>query len=232
MKKICMKSITLFGLALLTMASVACLDPETADPDEAGDLEIRENLPFHVAVFDHVPTEDEVHADLARFLATTSGEDGLSMLVSPTGFILPQRGQKLVRIDATTSNISDAGTDAAKKVRFTGVWQAGSLQQFAESFVLDNPNVDDLDRNTVSIFYYLLNVGQYVPGLTQDRFVEGQISNTGSNAWHCNNIALVERNYTGITRSQSLPFNQWVEYPSRTTSSWLVGNNNAWLTYY
>lgn len=200
--------------------------------DEAGDLAIRENHPFHVAVFDHVPTEDEVRADLERFARTARGGDGVSMLVTPTGLILPQPGQKLVRIDATTSNIANAGTNSADKVRFTGIWQAGTGQQFFEVFVLDNPNRNDLDRNTLSIFYYLLDVGTHVPGLTADRFLQGQISNSSTDGWHCSNLTLAETNHAGATRLQSLPFNQWVDYPSPATSSWLVGNNNTWLGYY
>ena len=163
MKNTCMKLGAFLGLAFLMMSSTGCLDAEAIAPEEAIDLSTSENYPFHVTTFDHAPTE-EVQADLAQFLMTTYAESNLSNLVSPTGWILPQAGQKLVRIDATTSNISSAGTDEASKVRFTGVWQASNLQQFSESFVLDNPNVDDLDRDTVSIFYYLLNVGQYVPG--------------------------------------------------------------------
>jgi hypothetical protein len=232
MKKISMKPSVLFGLAFLMVTGAACLDTETAAPEGTGDLVIRENHPFHVAVFDHVPTEDEVRADLARFLMAAHDKPDITALTTPTGFILPQPGQKLVRIDAATSNIANAGTDRADKVQFTGVWQAGTGQQFPDVFVLDNPNRNDLNQNTLSIFYYLLDVDQHVPGLVQDRFLRGQISNSSSDGWHCSSITLAETNHAATTRVQSLPFNQWVDYPSPATSSWLLASNSSWLDYY
>ena len=245
-----------FVCVLLMIGSVGCVEleavsPEAVSPEEvspeegparsereignagasASDLSLA-HRPFHVSVFDHAPTDEEVRADLARYATTLAGDAGPLSLVNPHGPIVPIIGQKLVQIRAATSNLRDAGTDAANHIRFVGVWQAPSLQQFSESFVLDNPVTNDLNRNTVSVFHYLLNVAQHVPGLTQDRFVKGWLTTSTSDGWHCNYLVVSEQEYRGGTRIQSLPFNQWVDYPSIPVSNEIVANDPSWLSYY
>lgn len=227
MKETGMQRSAFLGVVFLMALGAGCLGAEAVGPEEVGEPAILENQPFYVAVFDHVPTEEELQADLVQYMLKANPEAGISALVNPTDWTLPASGQKLVRIAATTSNITDAGTDNAGSVRFTGIWQAASLQQFSETFVLDNYGIDDLDRNTVSVFYYLLNVGAY----TTDRFVQGRISNTSTDGWHCNSISLTESNYVGGARTQSLPFNQWVDYPTLVYSSWIAASDHAWLSY-
>src|SRR5215208_1124174 len=96
----------------------------------------------------------------------------------------------------------DLGADDADQVQLTGVWQAETGQQFPDIFVLDNPNKNDLEQNTLSIFYYLLDVDLHVPGLVEDLFLQGQISNSSSDGWHCSSITLAETNHAATTRIQ------------------------------
>jgi hypothetical protein len=220
----------LLGLAFLIVLAGACvdggaLDPEAADSEAAGDPAGRAHHPFHVAVFDHAPTEAELQAELAEFLAAARGEAGSSSQLNPGGWQHPASGQKLVRIAAATSNISNAGTDSPG-VQFRGWWNRAGGSTAYEFFVLDNPSIDDLNRNTVSVFYYLINVGNIT-----DQFVKGEISNSGSDGWHCDTITLTESNNGGGARTQSLPFRQWVDYPSPMVSSQIFANNSAWLGY-
>jgi len=218
------------GFAFLMMLAGACvdggaIDPEASDPEAAGDPASREHHPFHVAVFDHVPTEAELQAELAESLAAARGEAGSSSQVNPGGWQQPASGQKLVRIAATTPNFTDAGTNSIG-VYFRGWWNRAEGPTVDEIFVLDNPGLDDLNRNTVSVFYYLLNVENVT-----DQFVKGQISNLGVDGWYCDTIELTESNHHGSTRAQSLPFRQWVDYPSPIFSTLIFANNSAWLGY-
>jgi hypothetical protein len=219
----------LLGLAFLMTWSTACLDPEAAGPEEVDGVAARTHQPFHVAVFDHAPTEAELAADLAQHLAAARGDTAISNL-EPDDFELPGAGHKLVRISATTSDISNAGTDDPT-VSFVGVWKDFENEQYTEIFHLDNDDVDDLNRDTVSVFYYLLNVGEYASDTLTDKFLKGQVVNTGTDGWHCRDIALEERNDVGTTRTQSLGFNQWVDAPSKIESSWASASNTNWLSY-
>jgi hypothetical protein len=225
MKNTSVQWIALLGLAFLMMLAGACvedgaIEPEEAAPEVAGDPASPEHHPFHVAVFDHVPTEAELQAELAELLAA-----GASSQVNPGGWQQPAAGQKLVRIDAVTPNFSDAGTNSTG-VRFVGWWNRDGSPTTSETFVLDNPALDDLNRNTVSVFYYLINVGNIA-----DQFVQGQISNTGSDGWYCDTLSLAETNHHGSQRLQSLPFRQWVDFPSPITSALIPANDSAWLWY-
>jgi hypothetical protein len=226
MKPSCMKWSVLCGLVILSMWSAGCLSPEPGEPEPADEL-AGEHHPIVVARFDHDPTPDEVRAELDRLLAKASIGAG-SSAINPGGGA-PGAGQKGVLIKATTSDISKAGTDDASKVRFIGRWQAGNFTDYSEVFTL-NTDRDDLDRASVSIFYYL--VGMRYVGMTQDRFLEGQISNGSNDGWHCSSIQVLESNYMGVERAQWLPFNQWVQSPSTPVSSWLSATNSSWLGYY
>ena len=216
------------GLAFLMMWSTACLDPGAGGRGDATDP-ARAREPFHVAAFDHVPTEHEIAADFEQFLVATHGDAAISSL-APTTNSTPGAGQKLVRIDATTSDITNAGTDDPT-VSFIGIWEDNDSEQYTETFLLNKANHNDLERNKTDIYYYLLDVGDYISGLLKDRFVKGQISNTGTDGWHCEGVVLLEKNHAGSLRSQSMPFDQWVDSPAVVVSSWIDATNNAPLTY-
>lgn len=225
MKNTCVQWTALLGFASLMLLAGACvedgaIEPGEAEPEVAVEPASGEHHPFHVAVFDHVPTEAELQAELAEFLAAAA-----SSQVNPGGWQEPASGQKLVRIDAVTPNFSDAGTNSTG-VRFVGWWNRDGSPTTSETFVLDNPHLDDLNRNTVSVFYYLINVGNI-----WDQFLQGQISNTGSDGWYCDTLSLTETNHHGTQRAQSLPFRQWVDAPSPITSALIPANNGAWLDY-
>lgn len=228
--------------SLMTMMIVSSLLSACADEAVDDDMALLEESlsddeglrPFHVAVFDHEPTEEEIEAEFLEFQASIgdlAAENDPAGLLGPMGYIAPAVGQKLIRLDAITSNISGAGANAP--IQFTGAWQTNlGGQQYIETFSLDNPGVNDLERNTTSIYYYLVNLGAYVPGATQDKFLQGKISNWGTDGWHCSQMYVKDRNYLGYQRTQSLPFNQWVDSPTIPESPWMNGNNTAWMSYY
>lgn len=240
---------TMIRLALATLVAfsgllAACADPTTDDgedvvADDEGDDESATRprdpeaqsgiRPFHVAVFDHAPTEEEINLDFQSFLSVHEAlaGRGSNNLVNPSSFQSPAAGQKLVRLDARTSNINNAGTDESKYVSFTGKWNVDAIQ-YSEKFVLDNLGTADLNRNETSVYYYLLNLNQYVAGATHDVFNQGKIANTGSNGWHCAEVKVIERTSSGALRTQSLPFNQWVD---DSESGWMAGNNTQSLSY-
>lgn len=237
---------TLITFAALSSLLSACatepIDDEIAllDEDDDESLADEEGLrPFHVAVFDHEPTEEEVEAEFLEFqqsIGDLVAEDDPVGLIGPTGAYIPALGHKLVRIDAITSNISDAGTDATDAIRFTGKWDAKNaggvyLGQYSETFILNNPGVDDLDRNTTSIFYYLVNPGNYIVGTTQDRFVQGKIANVSTDGWHCHWLEARDYSHSMISRLQTLVFNQWVDSPTIPVSPWLPATNTSWKSY-
>lgn len=228
---------SLMTMMILSSLLSACVDE--AENQEIALLE--ESLsddealrPFHVAVFDHQPTEEEVEAEFLEFqgsIRDLAAENDPAGLLGAMGYIAPAVGQKLIRLDAVTSNISGAGANAP--LEFTGRWLTNvGGQQYVETFSLDNPGVDDTERNTTSIFYYLVNLGNYVPGATQDKFLQGKIANWGTDGWHCSVMYVKDRNYLGYQRTQSLPFNQWVDSPTVTESPWMNGNNITWMSYY
>lgn len=228
--------------ALLSACAAEPMDDEIAllDEDDEESLADEEGLrPFHVAVFDHEPTEEEIAAEFREFQQSIGdfvAEDDPAAIVIPTGYIAPGVGQKLVRIDAVTSNISDAGTDATDAIRFTGRWDArnavgNNLGQYIETFILNNPGVDDLDRNTTSIFYYLMNPGAYIAGTTQDKFVQGKIANVSTDGWHCSQVRVRDYNRFLSARLQSLAFNQWVDSPTVPESGWLPATDVSWKSY-
>jgi hypothetical protein len=219
---------TLLALTFLVISFTACIDAEPIDSLEPDDPEISEHHPFHVGVFDHQPTEEEIQDDLARFLMSTHDKTGPLPQVNPTGWIVPLPGQKLVTITATTQNVSSAGTDDANSVRFNGVWQGANGQAFTQYFVLDNPNYDDLNQNSVNVFHYLLVVGANSP----DQFLRGLLTNSSTDGWGCKSIAIKEYRYTLENRYQWLPFNQWVDYPGSTPSSTLNATDSSWFYYY
>src|SRR5690606_6912707 len=108
--------------------------------DEAG------LMPFHVATFDHYPTEAEVEGALAELEA----KGGVESTLNPTNPAWPAPGQKRVTIIATTANKKDAGTDDAKYVYVRAYWRAyGASSNYNEKLVLNAPNRDDLNRGAV-----------------------------------------------------------------------------------
>ena len=209
---------------------IALLEEE--DDDALGEAEgLR---PFHVAVFDHEPTEEEIEEEFREFQASIGGlviESEPVAIVGPTGYIAPGVGQKLVRIDAVTSNISDAGTDATDAIRFTGRWDTNAGPEYLETFILNNPGVDDLDRNTTSIFYYLMNLNAYVAGATQDKFMQGKIANVSTDGWHCSQVKVRDYNRFLTARLQTLVFNQWVDSPTAPESGWWPATDVSWKSY-
>jgi hypothetical protein len=236
-----MNARTLTTIAVLSTFLSACvqqpMDDEIALLDEDDDESLGEAealRPFHVAVFDHEPTEEEIEAEFEEFQQSIGDlvvEDNPVAIVGPTGYIAPGVGQKLVRIDAVTSNISDAGTDATDAIRFTGRWDTNAGPEYIETFILNNPGVDDLDRNTTSIFYYLMNPGAYVPGATQDKFLQGKIANVSTDGWHCSQVKVRDYNRFLSARLQSLAFNQWVDSPTVPESGWLPATDSSWKSY-
>lgn len=232
---------TLTTFAVLSTLLSACVeqpvDDEIALVDEDDDVSLAdaEGLrPFHVAVFDHQPTEEEIEAEFREFqqsIGDLVNEDDPVAIVGPTGYIAPIPGQKLVRLEAITSNIANAGTDATDAIRFTGRWDTNAGPEYLETFILNNPGVDDLDTNTTSIFYYLMNLNGYVAGATQDKFLQGKIANVSTDGWHCNQLKVRDYSHTLTYRSQSLVFNQWVDSPTVPESGWLPATNSSWKSY-
>lgn len=228
MKMTCGHHGAIFALTFLVLSFTACINVEPIDSVEMDDPEISEHHPFHVGVFDHQPTEEEIQEDLARFLVSTHDKTSPLGQATPTGWFAPFPGQKLVTITTATSNVTDAGTDEPDRVRFYGVWQGANGQSFSQYFVLNDPNYDDLNRNSVNVFYYLLGVGANSP----DRFLRGLLTTSSTDGWRCNSIDLKEYKHTLEHRFQWLPFNQWVDYPASTPSSTLNGTDGSWFYYY
>ncbi|MCX4239435.1 hypothetical protein [Paraliomyxa miuraensis] len=233
---------TLTTIAVLSTFLSACaeepLDDDLAflhEHDEESLAEEQDGLrPFHVAVFDHEPTEEEIEAEFREFQASIGdlvAENDPVGSVNPTGYVAPGVGQKLVRLDALTSNIPDAGTDAKGAIRFTGRWDTNVGPEYIETFIMDNPGVDDLNRNTTSVFYYLMNLGAYVAGTTQDKFLQGQIANVSTDGWHCSQLKVRDYNRFLSSRLQSLAFNQWVDSPTVPESVWLPATDSSWKSY-
>lgn len=233
--------ITLITLAALASLLSACAAEPVDDELDLLDEDAEESLaddeglrPFHVAVFDHEPTEEEIEAEFREFQQSIGDlvtEDDPVAIVGPTGYIAPIPGQKLVRIEAITSNISNAGTDATDAIRFTGRWDTNAGPEYLETFILNNPGVDDLDRNTTSIFYYLMNLNAYVAGASQDKFLQGKIANVSTDGWHCSQLKVRDYSHALTYRSQSLAFNQWVDSPTVPESGWLPATNSGWKSY-
>lgn len=240
--------IQLASTLVLSALLMACTHAKTAEGDDMppvarqGALRTADGLlPFHAVTFDHTPTEEEMDLELRAFMASRASaaaiddlglEDDPSAALPPLSNISPLPGQKLVRVQAYTSNLPDAGTDDANYVRLTAQWATPNGGQYIESFIFDNPSVDDLDAGSVSVFYYLMNMRHYAPGSTRDRFVRGRISTTSQDGWHCTQVRIQDRNHAGGTRLQSLPFNRWVDWPLRPQSGWMAGNNTSWLGYF
>lgn len=228
-----MKCSLLLGVLSLALSTAACLDPaspEVADPassDEAVAPAADQLRPFYAASFDHEPTEAELQADLNRFVAEARA-GGSRLPVSPIDPIpLPlQPGQKLVRVTAKTSDITDAGTGQADNVWFSGTWDRSS-SVVTTNFFLDYPNRNDLNQNTTLSFYYVLNVGVG----TQDRFLQARLYNTSTDGWHCHSVNIHEVNRLDTYRNQALPFNQWVDSPNQSPTTYLSATNTSWLSY-
>lgn len=91
--------------------------------------------------------------------------------------------------------------------------------------------MDDLDRNTTSIFYYLMNLNAYVPGATQDKFLQGKIANVSTDGWHCSQLRVRDYSHALTHRLQSLAFNQWVDSPTVPESGWLPATSSGWKSY-
>lgn len=197
-------------------------DPEAAEAGEGPGL-----MPFHVATFDHYPSE----AELEGALADLTAKEGTLGVQYPTDPRWPAAGQKRVTIIATTADVKDAGTDKANHVYTRAYWRVNSGQQYNEKFVLDAPGRDDLDRDTVHAFYYMMNLSQYANGATQDQFIRAKIGNTSTDGWLCEFIELRDMNNQGTSRTQALPFNTWVDSPSSPESPLLNGTNTSWLSY-
>lgn len=188
--------------------------------------------PFHVAVFAQPPEPEEIEREFQEFMRSQQADGSSSFSLNPTTPRTPALGQKLVTITAVTADIKDAGTDEAKRVYFTGYWLTDSGTQYYETFILNNPDVDDLDRGKTNVFYYLMNLNNYVPGAQQDQFIKGRIGNTYTDGWFCQSLSVADKNNRGTIRTQSLPFNQWVDYPSPSVSNWMAGNDTHWMSYY
>jgi hypothetical protein len=228
-----MRPSVLAGLFFLMTLGTACVDDKVNDPEADGVPANRVNKPFYVAVFDHTPTEDEIQADFERFLLA-SKEISTVETHYPGPWQDPQPGQKLVRIDATTGAGEFAGTHQASLFKFRGTWERDSGLTESEDFVLDNPNVDDLEQDTVSIFRYLLPEPHTPPmplPYHSDRFLRGRIVTISENGWHCDAIDLHETNYLWVTRNQHLPFDQMIDYPARSPSDPKPATNSSWLKY-
>lgn len=188
--------------------------------------------PIHAAAFDHPPTQEEIDREFQGFLRSQRAAASTSFSLNPT---VPQGlapGYKLVTIIAYTSYLSNAGTDEADHVYFRGFWTTDTGQNYSESFILNNPGVDDLDRGDIDVFYYVMNVRHYVAGATRDLFISGKIGNTDTDGWHCQRLVVTDENHFGVPRQQTLAFNQWVDYPSPMESPWMAGSNSSWLSYY
>jgi hypothetical protein len=196
--------------------------PVAAEANEGPGL-----MPFHVASFDHYPSDAELEGALTELTA----KDGALGIQHPTEPRWPAAGQKRVTIIATTADVKDAGTDEAAHVYMRAYWRVNGAQQYNEKFVLNAADRDDLDRDTVHAFYYLMNLSQYAPGATQDQFVNAKIGNTSTDGWLCEFIELRDMNYQGTSRTQSLPFNTWVDSPSVPESPLLNGTSTSWLNY-
>ena len=221
-----MRKSALFGLSFLMALGTACVDGGLNDPEANGTPADPENWPFYVAMFDHAPNEDEIQTDFERFLIA-SGETGISVTNRPDDQKrTPNRGQKLVRIAAKTADTPAAGTSQAYLIRFTGTWSRNGGTE-TEDFVLNQAGRDDLDRNTVSIFYYLLNVTY-----SSDVYLRGRISTLSEDGWYCSELDLAESNHLLDTRNQQLNFGQAIDYPSNTHSAWKYATNQSSLSYY
>jgi len=100
--------------AILAVSLIGCLETE-----ESGRV-VADNSPHEplfVATFDHEPSEEEVAERLAQF---GQQHDGKLNVQPPTGSTPPIAGQKLIRLDVWTSDISAAGTNDANRVTFVG----------------------------------------------------------------------------------------------------------------
>lgn len=228
MEKTCMKWSVFCGLVFMMGSSTACLEPDGRAPEETGaPATIEEHRPFYVASFDHVPTEEEIQGDLDLFIAEARG-GGSRAPVDPIYPVpLPlQAGQKLVRIDATTSDITSAGTADSFEVFFRGTWRRGSVP-FTQNFRLSEPHQVNLGRGTTNIYYYVLNMGPN----SSDQFVSGLLTNTSTDGWHCHSIKITESNRSGGVRTQSLPFSVWVDTPDYSPTEPVLATSLGILTY-
>lgn len=205
----------LVAATLSILLGASCAPP----PDAGEEQRPLEGLrPVYVASFARAPTAEEIQAEYLRFISGGRGAAGSqTQLVNPTNPATPTQGRKLVTLEVFTADETNAGTDEAGDIYFESTWNTASpASSYTERFVLDKSGRDDLDRGDFNVFYYLLTLGNYVSGATvntEETFTQALIGTTTTDAWKCSAITLIDHNYWLESRSQSLPFNQWLDYP-------------------
>lgn len=223
--------------SMIAACAVEPADESTTRSDEAdaevgaevGALEVRgTHRPFFVATFDHEPSAAEADAALASFAAEQAaraarGEIG-ALDHSPSSGS-PGQQQKLVQINAKTSDLANAGTDNSKNFRFEASWFGPAGQDgFIERFILDNPGRADLNRNETSVFYYVINAAR-----TSDIFFTGRLLSTSNDAWHCEAVRLTESNRLGGGRVNDLTVGKWID--ANRNSGYLLYSSAQPLSY-
>lgn len=196
---------------------------------EAGDVDGL--LPVYVHSFDHEPTAAEVEEAFAGFVDKNPWLVGIGAL-QPSNPYWPANGQKRVTLTARTGDRKNAGNDKASKVSLYASWRANTGQNYGATFVLNNPDRDDLERNRTDVFYYILSINQYAGGATSDTFRYGRIQNSSTDGWFCDWMKVADMNNDGVARTQNLPFAQWVDSPHKPNSANYNGNITWSLSYY
>lgn len=227
-----------FSLSIVVLIIGCSLEGKSTD--EKDDLILDSGVsPLAIFSFEAQPTEEELNNALLSELQNSDHNRSLVIDYENTNrFIQVTPGLKLVRIKVKTGDRKNAGTDkrySYLKVTYNSYEKYNGIKTSkteSVTYVLDKKNHDDLNRNTINYYYYLVG-GIHKPysQLLRDYFISAHIGNVSTDGWFCDYITITEENEFGHTRTQELNFNTWVDSPDKPVSNELDATNTNRLYY-
>jgi hypothetical protein len=172
----------------------SCTDSDV-NPRAPQEIETLTVSPALHLKFDHDASDEEIRQAFQK--AIRKSKNGINPVTNPS---TPDANyEKMVTLKVKTADYSNAGTDNAAHCKFIGKWYTSSGLYSTVEFLLDNTNNDDLDRNSLDVFFYTYTVGQ-----SSDQLITGKLSNTASDGWLCQYVEIKDQS---CSTSRTVQFN-------------------------